>query len=269
MYIGKKKHLKQFDICSVLKDFFPPLQNAIATKRRKGRDDVREHFLDYSTEEYGIQLVNETKSLFNILLLFSPLPIFWTLYMQQGSRWVNQAKTMDLNIGSLKIDPSHMQTLNPIFILAFIPLFDYCVYPLLSKIGLRRPLQKLTVGAILAAFAFLLAAIVQYEIEKHQQNTVSVLWQVPQNMALSAGFVMFSVVGFSFSFEQAPKRMKTVVQGCFSLTITIGNLLLAIISSFQMFEFDSYRFIFYEILMLASILIFVVLANRYKPIVVD
>jgi len=39
-------------------------------------------------------------------------------------------------------------------------------YPLLSKIGVRRPLQKLTLGGILAGVAFLCSGIVELQLEK-------------------------------------------------------------------------------------------------------
>lgn len=240
------------------------MQNAIATKWRESEHDVREHFLDYSIEKYGQRIVNDTKCLLNILLLFLPLPIFWTLYNQQGSYWVDQASKMDLNLGFCVLHPEQMQTLDPILVLLFIPLFEYCIYPLMSKIGLRRPLQKMSVGGILAAFAFLLTAIVQWEIERYPPKTLSVLWQIPQIVAIAAAEVMFSVTIISFSFEQAPKSMKSVVQACFLLTIAIGNAILAITSSIRLFQYQSYDFIFYEVLMLVDMMIFIILAKRYK-----
>lgn len=59
-----------------------------------------------------------------------------------------------------------LQVINPLLILVFIPLYDVLFYPLLSKIGVRRPLQKLTLGGILAGVAFLCSAIVELQLEK-------------------------------------------------------------------------------------------------------
>lgn len=69
-------------------------------------------------------------------------------------------------IGSYEIKPDQMQVINPLLILVFIPLYDVLFYPLLSKIGVRRPLQKLTLGGILAGVAFLCSAIVELQLEK-------------------------------------------------------------------------------------------------------
>lgn len=73
---------------------------------------------------------------------------------------------MDGDIGFYNIKPDQMQVINPLLILALIPLYDAVFYPLLSKVGIRRPLQKLTAGGLLAGVAFLLSALVEFELEK-------------------------------------------------------------------------------------------------------
>lgn len=123
-------------------------------------------FLDYATPVVGHQMVEETKCLFKILLLYVPFPMFWALADQQGSRWTFQAAHMDGSIGSLSIKPDQMQVINPLLILIFIPLFDCFVYPGLARIGIRRPLQKLSLGLLLAAIGFLLSAMVELRLEE-------------------------------------------------------------------------------------------------------
>jgi solute carrier family 15 (oligopeptide transporter), member 1 len=68
-------------------------------------------------------------------------------------------------IGNFTLKPDQMQVVNPLLILIFIPLFDYCVYPLLAKIGISRPLQKLTLGGLLAALAFAISGLVELQLE--------------------------------------------------------------------------------------------------------
>ena len=50
----------------------------------------------------------------------------------QGSRWTFQATRMNGDTFGYVILPDMMQVSNPILILAFIPIFDYIVYPILS-----------------------------------------------------------------------------------------------------------------------------------------
>lgn len=111
-------------------------------------------------------MVSDVKDVLKILLLFVPLPLFWALFDQQGSRWTFQATRMNGDIGFTEIKPDQMQVINPLLILVFIPIFDCAIYPFLAKLGLRRPLQKLAAGGYLAAIAFLISGIVELQLEK-------------------------------------------------------------------------------------------------------
>ena len=46
--------------------------------------------------------------------------------------------------------------------------------------------------------------------------------------------VMVSITGLEFAYSQAPKRMKSVIMGFWSLNVAIGNLLVVFI--FQIFK---------------------------------
>ncbi|GAB0094456.1 peptide transporter family 1 [Sergentomyia squamirostris] len=140
--------------------------NAISVRRKERKTNPREHWLDYAEEKHGKQLITEIKTLFNVLVLYIPLPVFWALFDQQGSRWTFQATRMDGQVGALHLKPDQMQVINPALILIFIPLYDIIFYPLLSKIGIRRPLQKLTLGGILAGVAFIISAVLEIQLSK-------------------------------------------------------------------------------------------------------
>ena len=73
---------------------------------------------------------------------------------------------MDGDLGFYTVKPDQMQLVNPLLILTFIPLFELIFYPLLSLIGIRRPLQKLTMGGIFAGIAFLCSMFVEITLEK-------------------------------------------------------------------------------------------------------
>lgn len=73
---------------------------------------------------------------------------------------------MDGKVGGWTIQPDQMQVINPFLILLFIPLFETVIYPLLAKVGLlKKPLQRLVTGGILAGLAFIISAIVELQIE--------------------------------------------------------------------------------------------------------
>uniref|UniRef100_A0A3B5BI36 Solute carrier family 15 member 1-like n=1 Tax=Stegastes partitus TaxID=144197 RepID=A0A3B5BI36_9TELE len=101
-----------------------------------------------------------------VLFLYIPLPMFWALFDQQGSRWTLQATTMNGNFGLLTIMPDQMQTVNPILILVLVPVVDSIVYPLIAKCRINfTPLKRMNVGMFLAGLAFVAAALVQLQID--------------------------------------------------------------------------------------------------------
>lgn len=59
-----------------------------------------------------------------------------------------------------------MKVVNPLLILAFIPLFQTVIYPALDKCNiLKKPLQRLACGGVLAAVSFIVSACIWLAIE--------------------------------------------------------------------------------------------------------
>lgn len=145
---------------------------ALRTKCKEKKTNPREHWLDYADGKYDRQMIDDVKVLMRVLFLYLPLPVFWALFDQQGSRWTFQATRMDGDMGSWDLKPDQLQVLNPLLILVFIPLYDVAFYPALRLIGIRRPLQKLTMGGILAGIAFIISGIVELNLEVSVQLTL-------------------------------------------------------------------------------------------------
>ncbi|KAM7380071.1 hypothetical protein PAMP_003391 [Pampus punctatissimus] len=128
----------------------------------------RKHWLDWAEEKYSKRLIQEIKMVLRVFVLYIPLPMFWALFDQQGSRWTLQATRMNLAFGNLFIiEPDQMQMLNALLILVFVPIFDLIIYPL---VGLCRinvtPLRKMAAGMVFAALAFGAATLVEVNVMK-------------------------------------------------------------------------------------------------------
>lgn len=230
----------------------------------RGGSDPKKKLLDYSIDKYGKDLVNDTQAVVGILVLYLPLPLFWTLHTQQGSRWTFQANAMNGDLGFYEITADQMLVVNPLLIPILIPLCNYVIYPLLSKIGIRRPLQKMTIGIILAAISFVFAALVQFEIESSPTKSIHMMWLIPQYVAMTMGEVMFVVSGITFSYEEAPETMKSVLQAHWQFIDAFGNLILIIIVQFIKFQSQAIEYIFYASLLFLDVLFFIFLAHKYK-----
>ncbi|XP_044525281.1 solute carrier family 15 member 1 [Gracilinanus agilis] len=136
-------------------------------KHRSKEFPKREHWLDWAKEKYDERLIAQIKMVVKVMFLYIPLPMFWALFDQQGSRWTLQATTMNGNLGAIEIQPDQMQTVNAILIVIMVPIVDAVIYPLIAKCGFNfTSLKKITVGMFLASMAFVVAAIIQLEIDK-------------------------------------------------------------------------------------------------------
>lgn len=188
------------------------------------------------------------------------------LFRKRASRWQLQADSMDGRIGSYTILPEQISLANPLFVILLIPTFEFVMYPLLSKIGIRRPLQRMTLGMCLAAISFILAALVQFKIERTpNEKTVHILLQVPQYFVLTTSEILFSPTGLGFSYQQAPQSMKSVVSALWTLTNALGNLItIILVSALTSFKYQSYEFLLFSGLLFADMLIFILLAYNYK-----
>uniref|UniRef100_A0AAY5KD66 Solute carrier family 15 member 2 n=1 Tax=Esox lucius TaxID=8010 RepID=A0AAY5KD66_ESOLU len=144
---------------NVLSDVCKCIGLAIKNRWRSSEfDSKKKHWLDWAEEKYPRRLIHEIKMVLRVLVLYIPLPMFWALFDQQGSRWTLQATRMNMAFVSLTM-------LNALLILLFVPIFDVVVYPLigLCRINLT-PLKKMAVGMILAALAFGAATLVEVNV---------------------------------------------------------------------------------------------------------
>ncbi|KAL1268291.1 hypothetical protein QQF64_033654 [Cirrhinus molitorella] len=136
-------------------------------RHRSSRYPKREHWMDWADEKYDKLLVAQIKMVLRVLFLYIPLPMFWALFDQKGSRWTFQATSMSGDFGAFILQPDQMQTVNPILILTMVPIMDRLVFPLIKKCGFNfSPLKRMTVGMLFGVMAFVSAALVQIEIDK-------------------------------------------------------------------------------------------------------
>lgn len=61
---------------------------AITNSFRKSKKPAgkKDHWLDYADTHHSKQVISNVKAFLRIALVFLPVPIFWTLYDQQGSK---------------------------------------------------------------------------------------------------------------------------------------------------------------------------------------
>jgi len=230
---------------------------------RRGARPPGGHWLDAANGRFPSEAVEGAKAVLRIMGVFAAITGFWALFDQHGSSWVLQARQMDLRVGSVELQASQLSALNPIMVLAIIPLFQGGLYPWLERRGLRvTPLRKIGAGMFVTTFSFVAAAVLQLQIDAGARPHG--LWQIVPYLFLTAGEVLVSVTGLEFAYTQAPRTMKSTIMSFWFLTIAAGNLLTAWVSELNRFQGAAF-FAFFAALVFVCAVAFALVARRYRP----
>ncbi|XP_075706391.1 solute carrier family 15 member 1 [Rhinoderma darwinii] len=201
--VGSGMYKKVSPQGNIIVQVFKCISFAIKNRYRNRSKSIpkREHWMDWANEKYDELLIAQVKMVLKVLFLYIPLPMFWALFDQQGSRWTLQATIMDGNFGAMQIQPDQMQTVNPILIIVLVPVVDLIIYPLIKKCKLNfTPLKRMTVGMFLAAMAFVVAAIIQIQID-------DTLPSFPNSDQIQVKVINFDATNLDVSFkENLPMR---------------------------------------------------------------
>src|SRR5438876_11924723 len=150
-----------------------------------------------------------------------------------------------------------------------IPLFNYWLYPAISKVFPLTPLRKIGIGLFLTALSFVMIWWIQLQID--HGGSPSVNWQLIAYIILSAGEVMVSITGLEFFYTQAPNRMKSLLMSMWLLSVALGNQIPSVISflipklkSMGMNLEGANYFRFFTLLMFGASIIYIFVARLYK-----
>jgi POT family proton-dependent oligopeptide transporter len=203
-----------------------------------------------------------------LAVIFAFVAVFWSLWDQSGSEWVLQAEKMNLHFLGINWLSSQIQALNAIMVLAFIPLFQYVVYPAIDRIFPLTSLRKIGLGLIVIGLSFLVSAWIETQIAAGLKPSIG--WQIPAYALLSASEVMVSITALEFAYTQAPKPMKSIVMALFLLSVSAGNAFAAIVHWFIANPDGTTKlhgaayYGFYSALSIGCVGIFVFVAKLYK-----
>ena len=196
------------------------------------------------------------------------IAIFWALFDQSGSTWVLQANKMDRHFWGVEWLPSQIQTLNPILILIFIPLYNYVLYPAVERVFVLTPLRKISCGLFIATGSFLIIALIETWIAAGQNPNI--VWQLVAYTILTAAEVLVSITALEFSYTQAPRKIKSFIMSLFFMSVSLGNLFTAVVNTViqnpdgsSTLEGASY-FLVFAGLMFAAAVLFIPVAMAFK-----
>ncbi len=203
-----------------------------------------------------------------LAIIFAFVAIFWSLWDQSGGEWVLQAQKMNLQFLGITWLASQIQAVNAIMILAFIPLFQYLIYPAINRIFPLTPLRKIGLGLIVTGFSFMVSAWIETQINAGLKPNIG--WQMPAYALLSAGEVMVSITALEFAYTQSPRHMKSIVMALYLLSVSAGNAFTALVHWFIANPDGSLKlqgaayYNFFAALSIGCVAAFVFVAKAYK-----
>ena len=211
----------------------------------------------------GLRVVGRLSIIYVFIIMF------WALYNQSQSAWVLQARNMNLRWLWINWLPEWPQAINSVLVMIMIPLFSYAVYPVLTRAFPLSPLRKIAIGLFVTALSFVVSAWIEMRIAAGFKPSLG--WQGLAYVFLTAAEIMVSITALEFSYTQAPKEMKSLIQAVFLLSISLGNAFTAVVNWFIRNEDGTSKlsgpgyYWFFVIAMLVTSIFFIPVARWYRP----
>uniref|UniRef100_A0ACD5WFD8 Uncharacterized protein n=1 Tax=Avena sativa TaxID=4498 RepID=A0ACD5WFD8_AVESA len=161
-----------------------------------------------------------------LLPIWAACLAYGLVFAQVTTLFNKQGRTLDRRIfGGLELPPAALQTLGPVSILVFVPVYDRVLVPVLRRAtgnpsGLT-PLQRIGTGMAVSLVAVSVAALVEgRRLETAREHglvddtgaavPMSWVWLVPQYAMVGLADV-FAVVGMQeFFYDQMPGELRSL-----------------------------------------------------------
>lgn len=224
--------------------------------------------LDVAKQKFNVAAVEGTKSVWEIITVFSLIPIFWALNDQNSSEWVLQATKLDLHFMGYTWLAQQIQSVNAILVLIYIPLFNFVIFPLIKKMNFNfTPYRKIGAGFILTIIAFTVIYYIQMQVDNGLSPSMG--WQLLAYAILAAAEVLIYQTGLEYAYEKSPTNMKSMIMALWLLTISIGNYLVSLINKsianngiFKNLEGANY-YLFFIVLMFATSILYAIISKNF------
>lgn len=158
---------------------------------------------------------DEKSRLLAYIPLFVAAMMFWAIQEQGSSILAQYAdERVNLMIGSFEISPAWFQSLNPLFIIGFAPVFAW----IWLKLGDRQPStpKKFALGLFFAGMSFIVMIIPAYM--NGTESLVSPYWLVLSFFLVVLGELLLSPVGLSTTTKLAPAAFAAQTMSLWFLT---------------------------------------------------
>lgn len=155
--------------------------------------------------------------------------VFWALYQQQFTVMAVYSDTrLNWHIFGLELPPNLINSINPIFIILFTPVFSI----LWTRLGPRQPgsVAKFSMGIIGVGLAFLIF------LTQAGNMSVNVGWIVLILFVCTMAELSISPVGTSLSTKLAPAKHRVNMVALYFTSVSLGTVLAGWLARFYSVE---------------------------------
>ncbi|XP_039779103.1 protein NRT1/ PTR FAMILY 8.3-like isoform X3 [Panicum virgatum] len=183
--------------------------------------------------------IEELKILLRMFPIWATGIVFFTVCAQNSSMFIEQGMALNNQIGSFKIPPATLSSLDVISVVVWVPIYERLVVPIARRFtGKERgfsELQRMGIGLFVSTIAVAVAALVEIkrlqvaraEDLVHQKVPIpmSILWQAPQYLLVGVGEVFTSIGQAEFFYNQSPDAMRSLCSAFALVTVSLGSYL--------------------------------------------
>ncbi|HVP06288.1 MAG TPA: MFS transporter, partial [Candidatus Acidoferrum sp.] len=209
----------------------------------------------------------ERSALVRLSGLFILIVFFWSIFDQSYSTWTLFARDhmiLDLDIFSWhwKVPPDAIQSLNPILIIFFTPLFAW-IWSRTDRDETHRLAspRKMLIGFLLVVLTMAVMSVGGYIAV---DGKISILWELLAYALITMAELCISVVGLQLAFEEAPEHMKSMITGIWLFTVFLGDTLAAWFSRIYTSTTPGTYFGGMTVLMIVVTILFFFIGRRFE-----
>ncbi|KAF7692211.1 Solute carrier family 15 member 1 [Cucumispora dikerogammari] len=162
-----------------------------------------------------------------IIRILLPISLFWMLYDQIASTFIQQSLQLNLYVSPLKLNikREQMQSLNALFLLLLLPFY--------TRFQIKDT-TKMILGMFLIFVSFLNAFILQLFIVIRKEEKLSILFQIPQFVFLSLAEILVAISGFEYLYKTSRmislRSSKSLLLSLWYVNVALGNFYTIIVS---------------------------------------
>ncbi|KAK7043587.1 hypothetical protein VNI00_008198 [Paramarasmius palmivorus] len=187
------------------------------------------------------EFVDEVRRTMRACRLFLLLPIYLVADVGLDNVLINQAGSMTSNGAPNDI----IQSFNALTLVVFTPIFQYIIWPLFHKMGIKTPpVRRMVVGYIVSALGMVFGAVLQYKVYqtspcgyaastcslKGSVSPISIWLQVPVPFLEAIASILINYTSYEIAITMAPRRMKSLVFGIVLFMAALSSALVLIVS---------------------------------------